>query len=184
MYMNILTRFLRHLSPNTTTLHPFLDSFSHHRTPSSQTRAVVFPDQPVSPSAILHVEGDFTTVFTAQRGTYDVVLTYFFIDTARNLVSYLDTIKRVLRKGGYWVNLGPLLYGSAPFVQLSLEDILIVSEALGFSFVETTAAESGICGRRTFDGRSVRGMEAVYSFDDQALTKSAYKAQYWVAQLN
>jgi carnosine N-methyltransferase len=186
MYMNLLYRFLTS-SPSITTssstaFHPFLDSFSHHLRPSSQTRQLSFPDTSIRPSSILLTEGDFTSVFTEHKDTYDVVLTYFFIDTARNLMGYLETIKRVLKPGGYWINLGPLLYGTAPFVQLSLEEIVTISEVLGFEFLET---EGEKCGVPTFEGKkTVRGMEAVYSFDDLQLTKSAYLAQFWVAQLS
>ncbi|KAK0388834.1 hypothetical protein NLU13_5077 [Sarocladium strictum] len=187
MYMNLLYRFLTSSPPissiaNSTTFHPFVDSFSHHLRFSSQTRPLSFPDSAIRPSSVLLTEGDFTSVFVDHADTYDVVLTYFFIDTARNLMSYLETIRRVLKPGGYWVNLGPLLYGTAPFVQLSLEEIVTVSEVLGFTFLDT---EGGDCGEPTFEGKkTVRGMEAVYSFDDMQLTKSAYLAQFWVAQLS
>ncbi|KAL2206854.1 N2227-domain-containing protein [Sarocladium strictum] len=187
MYMNLLYRHLTSSSPsptpaNSTAFYPFLDSFSHHIRPSSQTRQLTFPDIPINPSSILLTEGDFTSVFSSDTDTYDVVLTYFFIDTARNLMSYLDTIKRVLKEGGYWINLGPLLYGTAPFVQLSLEEVVTVSEVMGFMFLDT---EDERCGVPTFEGKkTVRGMEAVYSFDDQQLTKSAYLAQFWIAQLS
>jgi carnosine N-methyltransferase len=38
------------------------------------------------------------------------VLTCFFIDTAQNIVSYIETIATLLREGGVWINFGPLLY--------------------------------------------------------------------------
>ncbi|KAH8172458.1 hypothetical protein LIA77_06713 [Sarocladium implicatum] len=190
MYMNVVYRFLTSsptiTSKNSSTLHPFVDSFSHHIRPSQQTRSLSFPDVPIDTSAIVLTEGDFTSVFSDDTDTYDVVLTYFFIDTARNLMSYLDTIKRVLKPGGYWVNLGPLLYGTAPFMQLSLEEILTVSEVMGFNFLEMEGEKTAErCGVPTFEGKkTVKGMEAVYSFDDEALTRSAYLAQFWVAQLS
>jgi carnosine N-methyltransferase len=140
-------------------------------------RPLSFPDVSLNSTSVVLIEGDFTTAFPT-AGEYDVVVTYFFIDTARNLMSYLDTIKKVLKPGGHWINLGPLLYGTGPFVQLSLEEILVVSEALGFEFLETDES----CGEKTFEGRTVRGMEAAYGFDDRALTKSAYNAQFWVAR--
>ena len=45
--------------------------------------------------------------FAAQ---FDCVATCFFIDTAHNLLEYMEVIHAVLRPGGKWVNLGPLLY--------------------------------------------------------------------------
>lgn len=84
----------------------------------------------------------------------------------------------LLKPGGYWMNFGPLLYGSAPFVQLSLEEIIVVSESLGFRFMETPSS----CGELTFSEKHVRETEAVYGFNERALTKNAYKAQFWIAQ--
>ena len=64
-------------------------------------------------------EGDFTTPLKHLDGTFDAVVTYFFIDTARNIFAYLQTIHALLKPGGVWINFGPLLYGSNPSIQLS-----------------------------------------------------------------
>ncbi|KAG6069831.1 hypothetical protein E4U16_007330 [Claviceps sp. LM84 group G4] len=180
MYTNAVYRFLETQStPSSQSFHPFADGWSHHATEENMQRALHFPDVSINERDVLMVEGDFTTVFRAHSGHYDVVLTYFFIDTARNLLSYFDTIKDVLKTGGLWINLGPLLYGTSPLVQLSLEDILTVAEKMGFEFLETDAQ----CGELTFDSKStVRSIEASYTFDYKALTKNAYNAQFWVAR--
>src|SRR5690606_9033859 len=104
-------------------VYPFIDYWSHHISTADMMRQVSFPDAPVNATDALLVEGDFTTVFDGKEGTFDGVVTHFFIDTARNLMSYLETIHRLLPPGGDWVNFGPLLYGTGPFVQLSLEEI-------------------------------------------------------------
>lgn len=179
MYQNIAYRFLEN-NPRRdgSVIHPFIDSWSHHRTTADMLRAVSFPEVSLNSSAVVLVEGDFTTVFHDNTSAFDIVITHFFIDTARNLVSYLDTIFRILKPGGYWINLGPLLYGSAPFVQLSLDEIITVAEAMGFVFQEAPVE----CGTVSLPGKAVRGLEAVYGFDETALTKNAYDAQFWVAQ--
>ncbi|GAB0140155.1 hypothetical protein EsHS_00000791 [Epichloe bromicola] len=179
MYMNAAYRFLEaQTKASSQSVHPFIDGWSHHATDENMRRSLLFPDVPIDERKVLMVEGDFTTEFKNYSGHYDVVLTYFFIDTARNLLSYLDTIKDVLKKGAIWINLGPLLYGTSPFVQLSLEDIITVSERMGFQFLETHEK----CGVPTFDKPTVRSIEATYSFDRKALTKNAYNAQFWVAR--
>ncbi|KAK0657914.1 N2227-like protein-domain-containing protein [Cercophora newfieldiana] len=188
MYQNVVYRFLENTSPTSqqqqqppSTVYPFIDSWSHHSTTSNMLRGVSFPNTPLHVGGVVLVEGDFTTAFSSeqQMGYYDVVVTHFFIDTARNLMSYLDTIFRVLKPGGHWVNFGPLLYGSAPFVQLSLEEVLAVSEAMGFRFDHVP---DGCCGVETLPGRKACGVEAAYGFDARALTKNAYDAQLWVAR--
>lgn len=56
--------------------------------------------------------GDFNEIYSSEdhREAWDVVLTCFFLDTAPNVLDYLATIDRVLKPGGLWLNLGPLLY--------------------------------------------------------------------------
>lgn len=183
MYMNVAYRFLETHAHrvNSQTLHPFVDGWSHHATTEDMHRQLKFPDAPLNASNVLLVEGDFTTVFnTKPQVQFDVIVTYFFIDTARNLATYFDTIKNLLRPGGYWINLGPLLYGTGPFIQLSLEEIItMVEEGLGFEFLDVAGSE---CGEITMPDKLVRGMEAAYGFNDRALTKNAYNAQFWVAQ--
>jgi hypothetical protein len=56
------------------------------------------------------------TEFTAlresvtHRGAFDAVITVFFLDTAPNLVRYIETVHQCLKKGGIWINVGPLLW--------------------------------------------------------------------------
>ncbi|KAL9573102.1 hypothetical protein ACKAV7_002787 [Fusarium commune] len=169
MYMNIAYRFIEaNRAENTHSFHPFIDGWSHHATESDMIRKLTFPDTSLNSTSVVLTEGDFTTVFSDKTGYYDIIVTYFFIDTARNLMSYLDTIKKVLKPGGHWVNLGPLLYGTGPFVQLTLEEIVQVTEAMGFEYLDTEES----CGPLTFEGRTIRSMEAVYGFNNKALTKS------------
>lgn len=41
-------------------------------------------------------------------GSWDVCVTCFFLDTARNVVEYLETIHGLLKPGGLWINCGEL----------------------------------------------------------------------------
>ncbi|EFQ31591.1 hypothetical protein CGRA01v4_01450 [Colletotrichum graminicola] len=179
MFMNLAYRFLEaHPRPGSRALHPFVDSWSHHATSADLFRGVSFPDQTVNASSVLLVEGDFTTAFKAEKGRYDVVVTHFFIDTARNIMSYFDAIHASLKPGGYWINFGPLLWGTGPFVQLSLDEVVAVTKSMGFEYVDISEK----CGVVTLLGEKVRGKQAVYGFNEKALTKNAYLAQAWVAR--
>ena len=102
MYMNLAYRYVAsRKQPNTTTVYPFVDWWSHQPTTKELHRKVSFPDVPVDPSDVLLVEGDFTTAFNerSNNARYDAVVTLFFIDTARNVLSYMETIYRVLKPG-------------------------------------------------------------------------------------
>lgn len=178
MYMNVGYRYLeskRH--SETFSIHPFVDGMSHHATTKDMLREITAPNVPLNP-AVLLVEGDFNTAFNDQPGHYDIIVTHFFIDTARNLMAYFDTIHRLLKPGGQWINFGPLLYGTGPFVQLSLDEIIAVVENMGFEF-EDLGDE---CGDLTFEGKKVRSKEAEYGFNKKALTRNAYLAQAWSAR--
>jgi hypothetical protein len=177
MYMNTAYRYLENnTTPNAFAFYPFIDGLSHHATTTDLLRKVAAPNVPPNPSVLL-VEGDFNSAFKDQGGHYDIIVTHFFIDTARNLMSYFDTIQFLLESGGKWLNIGPLLYGTGPFVQLSLDEIIVVVKHMGFEF-EDIGEE---CGELTFEGEKVRSKEAEYGFNGRALIKNAYAAQVWVA---
>lgn len=38
--------------------------------------------------------------------SWDCVATCFFIDTAHNVIEYVETIWKILKPGGVWINLG------------------------------------------------------------------------------
>ena len=38
--------------------------------------------------------------------TWDCVVTSFFIDTAHNVIDYIENIWKILKPGAYWINLG------------------------------------------------------------------------------
>lgn len=189
MYMNIGYRYLFAPSVSTTnpfTFYPFIDGLSHHRTTEDLLRQVSAPNVRPSPDVLL-VEGDFNTAFSGQEEHFDIIMTHFFIDTARNLMSYFDTIHKLLKPGGRWMNLGPLLYGTGPFVQLSLDEIIAVVEEMGFVFEDVPAGAEEECGELTFEDEKgglgkIRWTEAEYGFNGKALTRNAYKAQVWVAR--
>ena len=56
------------------------------------------------------VAGEFVEVYSKQVGTWDCIVTCFFLDTAHNILEYIECIAQLLRPGGLWVNMGPLLY--------------------------------------------------------------------------
>lgn len=65
------------------------------------------------------VAGEFVEVYSKQAGInfilnaiakWDCVVTCFFLDTAHNVMEYIECISKILKPGGLWVNLGPLLY--------------------------------------------------------------------------
>ena len=54
--------------------------------------------------------GEFVEIYKKQKAEWNCVCTIFFIDTANDIIEYIKTIYNCLKKGGVWINLGPLLY--------------------------------------------------------------------------
>lgn len=46
----------------------------------------------------------------AQKDSFDVVAAVFFLDTAPNIIRYIEVIRHCLRRGGLLINFGPLLW--------------------------------------------------------------------------
>ena len=53
---------------------------------------------------------DFVSYYKlpSQESTFNAVVTVFFIDTAPNLIRYIETVRHCLTEDGVWINLGPL----------------------------------------------------------------------------
>lgn len=68
-------------------VHPYIHTFSHHRSIANMTRPISFPDV-VPPAGLdLHFEpGDFLSLFP-EKETHEAVVTLFFIDTVKSTVS-------------------------------------------------------------------------------------------------
>lgn len=110
------------------TIYPFVGQFSNRLRRADQLRAVTVPD--IVPSVHLAEAwgraeaqrrrrgrmgmsmGDFVEVYQREeyRNTFDAVVSVFFIDTAPNVVEYITVVREVLKLGGVWCNVGPLLW--------------------------------------------------------------------------
>jgi carnosine N-methyltransferase len=129
-HMLLCSNFLLNsdLRPNELALYPFIDQPSNCRVAGDRLRGVRVPD--VVPSALLKrggspdfsmAAGEFLDVYRDQCETWDAVAACFFVDTAPVALEYLEAIWRLLKPGGAWVNLGPLLYHWVPSSSYDLE---------------------------------------------------------------
>jgi hypothetical protein len=180
--MTLAFRFL--LSPTTTkssnehTIRPYAHWFSHQRTVDSVFRSIPFPDVvPRLSSRFSLVERDFLTLSgppTPPLHGYHNITTLFFIDTSLNVIETIEHIYALLRPGGMWINLGPLLWsaGAQAKVELSLNEVMDVAEAVGFIF-----DHEGMDGRR-----GSRAVDCEYTADSKAMMQWIYKAEFWVAK--
>jgi N2227-like protein len=86
------------------TFYPFVTHWVHQLNATQRFQPVRIPDILPSHNVKL-VEGDFLKELT-EEGVYDAIVTLFFIDMSENIIDFLETIKRLLKVGGLWVNLG------------------------------------------------------------------------------
>ncbi|TDL16908.1 N2227-like protein [Rickenella mellea] len=175
-FMSLALRFL--LSPITTTsasqytIHPYAHWFSHQETNKNLFRGISFPDVvPRLCETFRLVEGDFLNLKALQReggSGYDFIVTLFFIDTSLNIASTIEQIYYLLRPGGTWINLGPLLWtgGAETAVELSLDEVLKLAGIVGF----------------VVDNASRERVPCEYTADSEAMMKWVYQAEFWVAK--
>lgn len=83
--------------------------------------------------------GDFQEIYI-EKDEWNCVVTCFFIDTAHNVIDYIEKIWHILKSGGKWINFGPLMYHYSDIsyeksIELSYEQIRSVIEKMGFKFL-------------------------------------------------
>lgn len=105
-------------------LHPFVTCFNNNQTRHGQMHSVSIPDihpgtameerqkAEKPPGSMSMSAGDFITSYNGSdsAGSFDVVVTHYFIDTGPNVIRYLETIRNCLTEHGIWINIGPLLW--------------------------------------------------------------------------
>ncbi|QRV86393.1 hypothetical protein RhiJN_14411 [Ceratobasidium sp. AG-Ba] len=144
------------------------------------------------------------SIVTAQprdRG-YDFVVTLFFIDTATNVLAYLDQIYALLRPvpsslshssqfgAGTWINLGPLLWPSGAVLEPSLEEVLAMSSRVGLDVVGESPGREPLTtnGEAKPDNIEIdplearRTLECQYTANRAGMMKWMYQAEFWVAK--
>eukprot|EP00063_Salmo_salar_P052851 XP_014027686.1 PREDICTED: carnosine N-methyltransferase-like isoform X2 [Salmo salar] len=132
--------FLRCEKVNSMTLYPWIHQFSNNKRSSGVNPQSLPPNSDFS-----MVAGDFQ-VFT-EPNTWDCVATCFFIDTA-HVIDYVETIWNILKPGGVWLNLGPLLYhfeniANELSIELSYEDVRVAILKYGFHLEVTHKDDDG-----------------------------------------
>jgi carnosine N-methyltransferase len=140
--------------------------------------------------------GDFCVLYSQPdyRESFDAVATVFFIDTAPNIIRYIEAVRNCLKVGGIWINLGPLLWhhvsrkdsngdendgqekkstkfvdagiGDPGAVELTNEEVVTLVEYMGFTMEKN---ESG-------------AFETGYISNPRSMLQSTYRPSFWVAR--
>ena len=193
------------------TIAPFALGGSNHLTRSDQFRTYQIPD--IHPSTELAnaaqnsrvpadermsmATGDFCVLYSQDdaRETYDAVTTVFFIDTAPNIIRYIEAVRNCLKPRGIWINLGPLLWhhiarppsskgedeemrDSHPHVyedtgiadpgsvELTNDEVVALVEHLGFAM----------------EKQEVGTIETGYISNPNSMLQNTYRPSFWIAR--
>ncbi|KAI5965502.1 hypothetical protein KGF57_000768 [Candida theae] len=133
--------YSKHSAKKSHTIYPYIHTNSDYYNTESQLRT--FEYTPIGdtgkPQSLHIVNEDFTKFDIPNRDKYKnvVVVSVFFLDTAENLFTYLDTIGKLAKPSGnvergYWINAGPLKYGSAAQVEFNADELKDIRKALGW----------------------------------------------------
>ncbi|MCJ1258163.1 hypothetical protein MMC24_005994 [Lignoscripta atroalba] len=192
-------------------LYPFALTFSNHISREHQLRKVKVPD--VHPGEELEgasrdlethasermsmTAADFVVLYGDERHQtmYDAVVTVFFVDTAPNVLRYIQVIRNCLKEGGLWINLGPLLWHfeeRGPLkhkhdrpndhtnrrtskytgieepgsVELTDEELLLLVESMGFEIEQ----------------HETRTERTGYIQNPESMIQNLYKVSHWIAK--
>ena len=188
-------------------LYPFVMDFSNVVDRNSQMKMVQIPD--VHPSTELEnahstsefpfrgqmdmTAADFTVLYGDEnhQNLFDVVITVFFIDTAPNIVKYVEVIHHCLKPGGTWINLGPLLWHFAERGPLNREEdekVKGTRQSHGIAepgSIELTAEETKLLVERNgfiFDKYEIERAQAGYIHNTDSMLQSTYRPVHWIAR--
>ncbi len=177
------------------TIYPWVHSFSNHRTRSNHLRAYSVPDIDCA-STMASRQGtgqmsmcaaDFLCLYGDEehRDMYDAVASVFFLDTAPNLLRYLETIFYCLKPGGVLVNFGPLLWhfeNSAPGTESEGEnDTSGIADPGSFELTDDEVMR--LVQTVGFQVESYEtGINAPYIHDAESMLQNIFSASFWVAR--
>ncbi|KAK0719892.1 N2227-like protein-domain-containing protein [Lasiosphaeris hirsuta] len=185
------------------TIYPWIHTFSNHQTRANHLRGYSVPDvhpktqmdlasQRGTVGEMSMVAADFLCLYGDEdhADAFDAVASVFFLDTAPNLIRYLETIFHCLKPGGVLVNVGPLLWhfeNHAPgnhgrdddgdgdndttgiadpgSFELSDDEVMALVSKIGFEIVKRETS-----------------IEAPYILDAESMLQTVYRASAWVAR--
>ncbi|KAI1180833.1 N2227-like protein-domain-containing protein [Nemania sp. FL0916] len=195
------------------TIYPWIHSFSNHISRANQFKCYKVPDvQPQQALTETAAAGgvlgtmdmcaaDFLCLYgdDAHAGTYDAVAAVFFLDTAPNVIRYLEVIRHCLRPGGILVNVGPLLWHWENQVPShhgydgddddyegggngnQQHGLLGIADPGGFELTDDEVIALVEKMGFVVEERET-GLNAPYVQDPDSMLQNSYRASYWVAR--
>ena len=149
-FMLLCTNFLfnkkNKINKNLYLIQPLIHNFNNIYKEDDPFKNISIPDEDISNELINNcgevniIPGDFLSSFN-ELNYWDCVITSFFIDTANNIIEFIEKIYKILKKNGIWINCGPLLYHFTGIeneisIELSWEEIEKIIIKIGFNILK------------------------------------------------
>ena len=156
-------------------LQPLIHSFSNIFNEETPFKKILIPDENLAEELsktdtgeMSMVAGEFCRVYKDKINFFDSIVTCYFIDTANNIIEYIETIHNIIKIGGLWINFGPLLYHyteneSEVSIELSWEEVKHIILGFGFEF------------------KKIEKVKTTYSSNKESMTQRIYNCIYFTA---
>ena len=156
-------------------LQPFIHSFSNIFNEETPFKKILIPDENLGEELsktdtgeMSMVAGEFCHVYKDKINFFDGIATCYFIDTANNIIEYIETIHNIVKIGGLWVNFGPLLYHYTEneneiSIELSWEEVKHIIIGYGFEF------------------KKIETVKTTYSTNKDSMTQRIYNCIFFSA---
>lgn len=133
LYMLFTSNYILNMcgGRGTDKIHPWLHQTVNVVSNDDQVRDIAIPDidpHDLSDNPNFSMSaGDFLEVYV-EPDSWNVIAMSFFLDTAHNVIDYIERAHFILKPGGYLIHLGPLLYHFADLdkemsVELTYEEV-------------------------------------------------------------
>ena len=167
--------FSYEIKPNQFTIQPFIHTLSNLFDFETAYKKVMIPDENIKEGlsktktgSIFMMAGEFCSAYKEKVNSFDSVVTCFFIDTANNIIEYIETIYSTLKEGGLWINFGPLFYHHTDnpreiSIELGWKELKEVIVGFGFEFTKEEIVET------------------TYSSDKDSMIKRVYRCIFFSA---
>ena len=176
MYMLFASNYILNIcdKAESVSIHPWVHQTCNILANNDQLREIKIPD--INPRMMNSnctfsmAAGDFLEVYS-EENSWDCVAMCFFLDTAHNVLTYIEKVYHILKPGGYWINFGPLLYHFAdiavePSVELTYEEVRnVILNKFKFTLIK----------ERT-------GMKANYVQNSKSMLKMEYECAFFIVQ--
>lgn len=200
-------------------IYPYVHIFSHQLNRHEQLKKVFVPDIDIADEIggndlMSMVAGSFIDLYgpninikqsesysntpeirgirASNRASKDIVITNFFIDTASNILDYLETINHCLKPNGFWINFGPFMYHfeSDPQTELTADFDSFSGELSGIKDAPLKGLELSHedlleVARKKFNFRTIKvetHIPSAYGMNEQNISMLGYQCSFWILQ--